>query len=725
MRNQIFTRTTAAIIAIAMLMTLALLTTPGNNALGQNLPSIGFESSNLNPGVHEPDLSPYRVNVTFTVELSHASSQTVTVRYATSDITATASTRDYTAASGTLYFSPGTTERTITLTVLNDTNVEYVERFRIELSQPTNARLGSYDNAQVVIRDDDVSAPYNLSAPATVREDQGTFTVVVETATTPRVDHDFTFVVLSINSTAIGGTDYQAFSKTLDFPPGSTRAEYQVVLIDNQVDQADRSFNIMLLRNAADDDQIIMGVTEVTVTIQDDDPAVPTNLQMTAQTTDDDLNHVAVLQWDYSDAQGYLLESRDGNSGPWNCIVAGTYSSREPTGTSTVSTTKGGAMAASSDWHFRVRSFTSQAFSYPGEATCDSSADYGHIFSTVEDQGYNLSPEDTLGPAAIPAIDPTVAPTWQPTGLTIATGAKHRDVQISWDEPPDGSNVTGFALYRKWQGATGTPNLCLYWSTKPSEFITSYRDYAIAAYETADNKNKYTYTVYPLNDAVNSNPGAPSGCDAYRPTSGPSASVTATLAISTDISPNSDGDLEYLNPPAPTGLTLTSKLSPAHNHQSLIRIEWQDLPEAPGYKVRYRESGETSWREHSRHRQLENKKATGDPYNNCTGVPRFQNDAAESRGAGVEERELSGEVDGKIRVWCIRENGKLLTTKAKTWPRMYNAGPRKPNDDIAGTSRRVSLLDPNQQHEVQVATCTDQSCASTGAWSASRYAYSR
>ena len=92
---------------------------------------------------------------------------------------------------------------------------------------------------------------------------------------------------------------------------------------------------------------------------------------MASQTTDDDLDHVAVLQWDYSDAEGYLLESRDGNSDPWNCIVAGTYSSSEPTGTATVSTTRGGAMAASENWHFRVRNFTSEKFSYPGEATCD------------------------------------------------------------------------------------------------------------------------------------------------------------------------------------------------------------------------------------------------------------------------------------------------------------------------------------------------------------------
>ena len=717
-------RTISIFAAIIGLLAIVLMTAQGNPAQGQSPPSVSFTETSIE--VDEPDNSPYRINAILTVQLSQASSQTITVQYRTEDFTAKTATRDYIATSGTLYFYPGTTERTISVTVLDDTTVEEsFERFRVRLSGPSNAVLGSPSTAEVKIKDIDVSAPYNLIAPATVREDQGTFTVTVETAETPIVEYEHSFRVFDIIGTAQDGNEYVDFQEVLQFNVDHNKLTFEVTLIDDNVDEETKSFQIKMLRHVGTQDKAPQGINEVTVTILDDDPATPTNLELASQTTDDDLDHVAILQWDYSDAEGYLLESRDGTSGAWNCVVAGTYSSREPTGTATVSTTRGGVMAANSNWHFQVRNFNSEEFSYPGEATCDEDADYGYIFSTVDDQGYNLSPADTLGPVAIPAIDPTVAPTWQPTGLTIAAGAKHRDVQISWDEPPDGSNVTGFALYRKWQGATGTPNLCLYWSTKPSEFITSYRDYAIAAYETAVNKNKYTYTVYPLNDAVNSNPRAPSGCDDYPPTSGPSASVAATLALSTTIVRNSDGDLKYLNPPAPTGLTLTSKLSSAYNHKSLIRIDWQDLPEAPGYKVRYRESGETSWREHSRFRRLENKKTTGNPYNNCTGVPRFENEAAQSRGVGVEERELSGQVDGKIRVWCIRENGKLLTTKANTWPRMYNAGPGKPNDDIAGTSRRISLLDQNQQHEVQVATCTDQSCGAIGAWSASSYAYSR
>ena len=410
-------RTISIFAAIIGIIAFALMAAYGNPAQGQSLPSVGFTETSIQ--VDEPDNSPYRVNAVFTVELSQTSSQTVSVRYATVDYTAESATRDYIQASGTLHFSPGTTERTISVTVLDDTNVENFERLWVELSQPSNATLGTNNEAVIIIRDDDVSAPYNLTAPATVRENQGTFTFSVETVSSPRVEKTARLLIYSTPGTAEVGDDYTHFSETVTLEPGETGNNFTVTLKDDDTDEPDETFLLAMFHPGTTDPQIILGVTEVTVTILDDDPATPTNLELASQTTDDDLDHVAVLQWDYSDAEGYLLEGRDGNSGPWNCIVAGTYSSNEPTGTSTVSTTRGGAMAASSNWYFRVRNFTSEKFSYPGEATCKEDADYGYIFSTVEDQGYNLSPADTLGPVAIPAIDPTVRPTWHPTGLTI------------------------------------------------------------------------------------------------------------------------------------------------------------------------------------------------------------------------------------------------------------------------------------------------------------------
>ena len=222
MKNHISVRTTTILIAITMLMMLSLMTASISPALGQSLPTVEFE--NINPSVDEPDQNPYRVNVVLTVRLSQASSQTVTVRYHTKDFTAKTATRDYITTSGTLYFYPGTTERTISVTVLNDTTVEDIERFKVELFQPSGAVLNSSrDEANVVIRDDDESAPYNLTAPATIREGQSTFTVVVETANSPFVDKNVDLNVYDIQGTARAGTHYENVNENMDFDPGKPR----------------------------------------------------------------------------------------------------------------------------------------------------------------------------------------------------------------------------------------------------------------------------------------------------------------------------------------------------------------------------------------------------------------------------------------------------------------------------------------------------------------------
>ena len=540
-----------------------------------------------------------------------------------------------------------------------------------------------------------------------MQEDQGTFTVRVETANFPVVNINADFYIYDSPGTAQRGVDYQSVAKILYITPGETGAEFEVTLRKDTDDEPDKAFTIKMQQQSPADDQIILGVTEVTVTILDDDPATPTNLELANQTTDPDLDHVAVLQWDYSDAEGYLLESREGTSGSWRCIVAGTYSSQEPTGTSTVSTTKGGAMAASQNWHFRVRSFTSQAFSYPGEATCDEEAEYGYIFSTVEDQGYNLSPEDTLGPVAIPAIDPTVR----------AHMAAHRTNHRSRSQAPRCANFMGRTTGRQQRDRL-----------RPLPQVAGrnrHRRRRPLPLPLLVHQAQRVHHQLPglchsgLRNGGQTRTSTPTGVPAqrrrkfqtpetehqaaaidYRPTSVPSASVTATLALSTDIFANSDGNLEYLNPPAPTGLTLETRFRGYRSDISTIIATWNDVENAPGYKVRWRETSETDWRERGRSRKLEpNANACSD---------------------GTIISTLN---DG--RVWCVRENGKLLTTTVTPWPWMFNAGPGKPNDNIAPARKGFGFLESGIQHEVQVATCTDQSCDATGAWSTSRYAYSR
>jgi hypothetical protein len=77
---------------------------------------------------------------TFTVTLSAASSQPVTVHFATADGTAVAG-RDYTASSGDLTFAPGQTQLQITVLILADPALTGDETFFVVLSGPFNATL--------------------------------------------------------------------------------------------------------------------------------------------------------------------------------------------------------------------------------------------------------------------------------------------------------------------------------------------------------------------------------------------------------------------------------------------------------------------------------------------------------------------------------------------------------------------------------------------------------
>ena len=76
----------------------------------------------------------------FSVTLSHASSRTVTVSYATQDGTATAGP-DYTATSATLTFNAGDLSQTVEVTVLTDSEDEGQETLTLTLSNPSQATL--------------------------------------------------------------------------------------------------------------------------------------------------------------------------------------------------------------------------------------------------------------------------------------------------------------------------------------------------------------------------------------------------------------------------------------------------------------------------------------------------------------------------------------------------------------------------------------------------------
>ncbi len=89
----------------------------------------------------------------FTFRLSAASKQTVSVRFATANGTATAGA-DYTARTGTTTFAPGETSRTQSFTIISDTVSEIDETFVVNLLSPAGLIIAKGQGVATIINDD-------------------------------------------------------------------------------------------------------------------------------------------------------------------------------------------------------------------------------------------------------------------------------------------------------------------------------------------------------------------------------------------------------------------------------------------------------------------------------------------------------------------------------------------------------------------------------------------
>lgn len=92
--------------------------------------------------------------VQIVVTLSMRSSQTVTVPFEVTGLTAT-SGNDFNLSAGTVTFLPGQTSKVITLTIVDETSKESIEQLLITLLTPTNAVLGPRDGFTYTIVDND------------------------------------------------------------------------------------------------------------------------------------------------------------------------------------------------------------------------------------------------------------------------------------------------------------------------------------------------------------------------------------------------------------------------------------------------------------------------------------------------------------------------------------------------------------------------------------------
>jgi len=203
---------------------------------------------------------------TFTVTKTGDTALPASVGYATADGSAS-SADDYVAHSGTLAIPANQASGTIDVTVNGDTTSEANETFTVELSAPSDATIADGSGTGTIL--DDEPTPSLTIDDVTVAEgDAGTttasFTVSLSHATASTVTVD----AATANGTAAAGSDYEAWSGPLSFPPGTTSVPVDVTIDGDTVAEADETFSVGLSNEA----NAIVVRSPGTGTITDDDP---------------------------------------------------------------------------------------------------------------------------------------------------------------------------------------------------------------------------------------------------------------------------------------------------------------------------------------------------------------------------------------------------------------------------------------------------------------------
>jgi len=179
----------------------------------------------------------------FTVTLSEASTEMVTVAYATGGGTAIAGS-DFQAASGTLTFAPGETSQTISVLVNGDRLGEPNEMFVVNLSNPTNATIsdgygdGTIEDDEPRISIGDVAKSEGMKGQTTLF----TFTVTLSAA----YDQPVAVSFRTANGSAKAGEDYTAKTGTLTFAPGETTKTITIEVKGDSKKEANETFYLDL-----------------------------------------------------------------------------------------------------------------------------------------------------------------------------------------------------------------------------------------------------------------------------------------------------------------------------------------------------------------------------------------------------------------------------------------------------------------------------------------------
>lgn len=217
--------------------------------------------------------------MTFPVTLSSASTQTVTVNYATADGTATAPA-DYSAVPNqVLTFNPGETQKPIAVNINGDNIVESDEAFVVNLSGATNSTISDSQATGTIANDDAAGGTGSLqfsSLTYSINENSANATITVTRTggTAGAVTVDFG----TSNGTATAGQDYTAASGTLSWADGDGSAKnFTVPVLEDLSQENNETVNLVLMNATGGATVGTPGTSVLTILDNDSQPTISIN----------------------------------------------------------------------------------------------------------------------------------------------------------------------------------------------------------------------------------------------------------------------------------------------------------------------------------------------------------------------------------------------------------------------------------------------------------------
>ncbi len=171
---------------------------------------------------------------------------------------------DYVPTSGTLTFPPGVTLQTVPVTILQGTNVNPVVSFQVLLQKPSGGtELGTPSTATVGIISDVTG--FDFATNSYVVGENGSNVVITVNRLNPDTGSLSVHFITSDN-TAVNGVDYVATNGTLNFLDGQATNSFTVQILNPNVVESNKTFNITLFGPSPNSYVVAPSNTVVTIT---------------------------------------------------------------------------------------------------------------------------------------------------------------------------------------------------------------------------------------------------------------------------------------------------------------------------------------------------------------------------------------------------------------------------------------------------------------------------